>query len=223
MPRLSPDIYNVENYLKDDMRVASMLTDFQRGLAVKTPSATEASIIEQSSRLRVDEGLDIVADMVERVMTNAFKLRQEYTTGEVVIPIIGEMNLPVWEQFAAYTREQIQGEYEITIDYGSTQKKDADYEKSQWLQLAPILQNLVVQAQQVPQMALIGRAIMRAHERPEDEIDGLFPQTPPAPPMAPPIGPQGGPPMGPEMMGAGPGPQISPDQLAALLGGGGGA
>lgn len=192
---LSPDLYAVDRKLIQDMTVSSGLSDFQRGKALKVPSATEAQLIEQSSRLRVDEGLDTVSDAVVQAMTNIFKLRQKFTTGEQTVPIIGEDNLDIWKEFETYTREMIQGEFEFTVDYGSTQKKDQDFEKTQWLQLAPILTNLKLQSRADPSLNLIGRSLMKAFERPQSEIDLLFPmQTPetqlPGPPGQAPVSPE---------------------------------
>lgn len=176
---LSPDLYATDNRMKEDMQIGSGLSGFQRGQAEKVPSATEAQLIEQSSRLRVNEGLDTVSDTAEELTKNIVQLRQRFTTGNNVIPIIGENNQPLWDRLTKYNREQIQGDYEYYAEYGSTQQKDQDFLKNQWLQLTPQIANLA--AQPSPANITLGRELLKVFEVSTDIIDRIFPMQQKAP------------------------------------------
>lgn len=193
-PSLPADMFNVDSRLNEDMQIASGLTDFQRGQAIKVPSASEAQFIEQNSRLRVDEGLDVVSDFAAQIAENLIKLRQKFTTGENVVPIIGDNRAVEWK---TYTDKDIEGEFEFIPEYGSTQKRDQDFMKAQLTQVLPIVQNLVVSNN--PQLYELGRRALKVFEWPEPEIEKIFPtqsaqplQGSQAQPGGSPQGPAGG-------------------------------
>ena len=200
-PSLSPDLYAADNRMAQDMQISSGLSDFQRGQAAKVPSATEAQLIEQSSRLRVDEGLDIVSDVAEKVTKNIVQLRQQFTTGVKSVPIVGPDNVILWEQLTNYTRERIQGDYEYIVEYGSTQKRDDDFLRNQWLTLAPTLANLAQNP--TPANLTIGRELGRAFKITQAVIDQIFPDPQQAQQGAPGIAP----------------PVVNPQEIFNLLGG----
>jgi hypothetical protein len=140
------------------------------------PSASEAQFIEQSSRLRVDEGLDVVGDMAAQLSENLIKLRQKFTTGQQVIPITGEGTAQAWRQ---YTRQEIQGEYEFIPEYGSTQKRDQDFFKTQFSNVIPVVQNLLQTGD--PRMFELGRQALKVWQIPQPVIDKIFPEQQQAP------------------------------------------
>lgn len=169
-PSLPADMFNVDSRLNEDMQIASGLTDFQRGQAIKVPSASEAQFIEQNSRLRVDEGLDVVSDFAAQIAENMVKLRQKFTTGDNVIPVVGENMAMEWK---TYTEKDIEGEFEFIPEYGSTQKRDQDFMKAQITQVLPMIQNLVVSND--PRLHELGRRVLKVYEWPEPEINKIFP------------------------------------------------
>ncbi len=204
-PPIPVDMYNVEKRLKDDINLGTGLSDFQRGVVRKVPSATEASLIEQSSRLRIDENADMVADVAEDVSKAIFQLRQEFTTEDKVLPIIGQDGLPNWNDLASYSKDDIKGDYEFTVEYGSTQKRDQDFEKALWGQVGPMLGQLA--QSQLPAHHVLGEQIGKAYEIPEPILKQIFPLAGQPPPQ---MGPQ----MGGPQMGAPPNP-------SQIFGGGG--
>lgn len=206
-PSLPADMFNVDSKLNEDMQIASGLTDFQRGQAIKVPSATEAQFIEASSRLRVDEGLDIVSDVAAQISENIIKLRQKFTTGEQTIPIVGEGLSQSWK---TYTSDEIQGEFEFVPEYGSTQKRDQDFLKSQVTQVTPIVQNLVASGN--AQLYELGRQVLKVFQFPPPIINKIFPQL--QDPMQ-----AGGEPQAPQGAPQGLPPGVDIQQLLSGLGG----
>ena len=175
-PSLNSEVFGVDTKSDQDMTIASGLSDFNRSIAAKVPSATEAQLIEQSSRLRVDESLDSVSDFCAEVSRKLFALRQQFTTGEQVVPIAGEGPSRQWR---TYTREEIQGDFEFRVEYGSTQKKDRDFQVNLWAQNAPTLLQLAqTNSGGFAPAGIIGRQMAKALEIPAPLIEQMFPQAP---------------------------------------------
>ena len=59
-------------------------------------TATEASIVQQASEIRVDERRDMVADMIVEVMETIHQIIFKFWGEEPVVDIVGPGGAPIW-------------------------------------------------------------------------------------------------------------------------------
>jgi hypothetical protein len=81
-------------------------------------SATEASIVNQATQIRMDERRDAVADMLVDIITQTHEVIFDRWTGEQVLDIVGPGGVQIWVRFQA--EELRTGGYNVTVDPDST-------------------------------------------------------------------------------------------------------
>lgn len=115
--RVPDDLVKSAEYIHSDIRESVGFSRNQMGeLTPKSgdTTATEASIVQMASELRVDERRDIVADLLGDIVsaTNEviFKLWQE----EDVVDVVGPAGIRLW---ITYSGEMLKGGgYEVSVD-----------------------------------------------------------------------------------------------------------
>jgi len=127
-------------------------------------SATEADIIEQ--RLRIQEGdwMGLVIDFVRKVAAKTDQLVQVHITKDQAIKVSGPQG-EYWELVKMADYEEIEGEYEYSVNIGATTPRLPEIERAQWLAFL----NLLASA---PQLALSKRLLKHQAElhHIEDEV-----------------------------------------------------
>lgn len=114
---------------KEDMREISGIGEQQRGGAIPGVStATEASIIERGVSLLTDEKLNRVEDFNTQIARCEIQLMRDNYGAERWAKIKGENGEFV---FRKYTKEELQGEYEIKVEAGSTLPESKEARKKQ--------------------------------------------------------------------------------------------
>lgn len=84
----------------------------------ESPSATEASIIQQASEIRVDERRDMIADVLLAIVQDMLKLVVAKWDTERIERVIGPYGVPVWVAFKG--RDLGSGAFDLTIDPDSS-------------------------------------------------------------------------------------------------------
>jgi len=156
---LNPDIYNIENKIKDDLVNVSGQTPGERGGSQQTGTRTvkELMVIDDGVKNRRSEQQDVVEDFVEDIVQNQTALLKQYASEPYYVRILGneDPNLAaaVKERASAanpeavtnqqgftFTSEDIKGEYDIEIVSGSMAPLDSQQRlkyATQLLELAP--------------------------------------------------------------------------------------
>ena len=219
MPQVpvSPEIYNYSQIIENDINTVSGISEYARGAMPEIRrTATEASIVADAQNARSADKLAIVEICISLVARRVVQLMQQFMTGEEMARVALKGGDAA---FVPYTREEIVGEYDFTVQAGSTQPMNETIRKQQAISLmnavAPLVGTVIDPAALAMHVLEFGFGIQ--------EPDKFLMQQPPPEMMAeegemPPeeggVPPEmiGGPPIPPEMMGAGVGP--SPELFA---------
>jgi hypothetical protein len=142
---ISPEIYDYSATIEDDINTVSGISEYARGAMPEIRrTATEASIIADAQNARAADKLAIVELSIGAIARRVIQLMQQYMTGEHVARIIetgGE------EIFVGYTRDDIAGEYDFSVEAGSTQPMNDTIRKQQAISLlnavAPLIGTVI--------------------------------------------------------------------------------
>lgn len=102
----------------------------QKGAGIGVDSATEAGIIETRSRVREGDRLSMVNDFTVDVGRKLDQLVQAYITRDQAIRVIGPEG-ESWQLVRTSDYESIEGEYEYTLNVGTTVPHLPDIERAQ--------------------------------------------------------------------------------------------
>lgn len=117
--------------LKNDMNELFGSTDTARGVS-GADSATEASIMDKRLDIKEGDRQSIVVDWLNVVAKKLDQLAQCHLTQEMAVKVKG----PDGEQWVAIKPENyddINGEYDYTVDVGSMQPRLPSIERAQWI------------------------------------------------------------------------------------------
>jgi hypothetical protein len=156
-----PDFYNQSEIIQSDMDSVSGVSDYQRG---QTPNirrtATEAAMIQDSMNSRAADKLSTIEETLAEIAQRVTQLMQQYLTGEHVVRVVGSHAMPVWIN---YDKDYIAGEFDFSVEGGSTQPNNESYRRQSALQLvdamAPFVGAGVVDPQAVAREVLKGFGI----------------------------------------------------------------
>ena len=100
-------------------------------------TATEASIVQMASELRVDERRDIVADLLADLVTAQHEIIFNFWQKEQVIDVIGPGGIPFWITFVP---EMLKGgAYEVSVDAESSMPESRRGRETKAIQVYQIL------------------------------------------------------------------------------------
>ena len=138
---ISPEIYNYSSIIEADINTVSGISEYARGAMPEIRrTATEASIVADAQNARSADKLAIVEIAISQVAGRVIQLMQEFMTGEQIARITsvgGE------DMFVGYTREDITGEYDFSVQAGSTQPMNDTIRKQQAISLMNAIGPLV--------------------------------------------------------------------------------
>ena len=126
MQALERDMMDVLGPAPDSLQISS------------ADSATEAAIVDQRMNMREGDKLSIVTEWVTDIGRKLDKLVQAHITGEEAVRVAGPSGTN-WEIVKAEDYEEIQGEYEYTINVGASQPRIPSIERSQWLAFLQVI------------------------------------------------------------------------------------
>ena len=228
MPQIpiSGDIYAYSNIIEEDINTVSGISEYARGAMPEIRrTATEASIIADAQNARAADKLALIEIAISQIGRRVLQLVQQYMTGESMarVALKGGESL-----YVAYTREEISGEYDFTVEGGSTQPINDTIRKQQAVSLmnaiAPLIGTVIdptALAMHVleegfdvkdPMKFLVQQAQPATPE--EQAVAGETPMPPqqPMPPEVPPVPI----PQGPDLGAFAPTGGVPPELLAQL-------
>ena len=191
---LSPEIYNYSQIITEDINVVSGVNEYARGSMPEIRrTATEASIIADASNARAADKLAIVEIAIGDIARRVLQLLQQYMTGEAMTRVAQRDGQ---DMFVEYSRDDIVGEYDFTVEGGSTQPINDTIRKQQAVSLLNAIGPLVGTVIDPAQLAV---HVLREGFNIKNPEKFLMQQQPQAP--VDPNSPDGAPPPGPEQAG----------------------
>lgn len=124
---LDANLFNWSGQIMADIQEVSGVSEYARGGAsARARTATEASLIQDALNARSGEKLAQVETMATDVAGKLLKIMQQFLTGEHVARILGPDGQTKW---LPYTRESIIGEFDFTVEAGSTQPNNETFRR----------------------------------------------------------------------------------------------
>lgn len=208
---LAPEMYNHSSIIEQDINTVSGVSEYARGQMPETRrTATEASIIADAGNARASDKLAMVELTIGEVAERIMMLMQQYMTAAQMVRITGQNGDDI---FVAYTRDDIIGEYDFSVEGGSTQPLNETTRRQQAVSLMNALGPLVGA---VIDPAELAKYVLTYGFGVKDPEKFLMQQVPMGPegPMPP---DQAG--MAPPAMTGGMGPAPIPEQVFEATGG----
>jgi hypothetical protein len=115
--------------MNNDMNEAMGSPDSARGIA-SSDSATEASILDNRMEVREGDRLSMVIDWITLVARKLDMLVQFHIDEDEAVKITGPQG-EVWQMVKKTDYEEIQGEFQYSINVGATQPRLPDIERAQ--------------------------------------------------------------------------------------------
>jgi len=142
---LAPEMYNHSNIIEGDINTVSGVSEYARGQMPETRrTATEASIIVDAGNARAADKLAIVEISISEVARMVMQLMMQYMTDAQMVRITGKDDQ---KYFVAYTRDDIIGEFDFSVEGGSTQPFNETARRQQAISLlnamAPLIGTVV--------------------------------------------------------------------------------
>ena len=138
---LSPEIYQYSDIIETDINTVSGVSEYARGQMPETRrTATEASIIADAGNARAADKLAIVELSIGYVARMVLQVMQQFMTGEQTARVSQKGG---GDLFVPYTREDIIGEYDFSVEGGSTQPMNDTIRKQQAVSLLNAMAPLV--------------------------------------------------------------------------------
>lgn len=164
---LNPEVHIAMQDVKNDLAEMSGVAEFQRGLASpKGSTATEQRLMAQSASLSVDRMMDLTMSAVADIAKLVADLLQQFGTKEDFIRIWGDTG---WE-WREYTKDDIQGDYDVQIYAGSQLNLDQSVQIKQALDMFNLFAPIGLQGGPI-RFAPLARRVMEAMRiRKPDEI-----------------------------------------------------
>ena len=138
---LAPEMYNHSHLIEAVINTVSGVSEYQRGQMPETRrTATEASIIADAGNARAADKLATIEIIISKVARMVMQLMQQYMTEAQMIRVTGKDDQ---EYFIAYTRDDIIGEYDFSVQGGSTQPLNETARRQQAVSLMNAMAPLV--------------------------------------------------------------------------------
>jgi len=135
-PSISADAWRLAELFKADFQEISGISEAALGSGKGVQTATEASYIERQSGLRIDDMRGMLDDFLEESTRRIVALLRQFYTGQQVFPILGDDG-NVWLQ--TVTQQTVNGEYDVAIEPGSTERVDRNARMRQSIELLQVL------------------------------------------------------------------------------------
>jgi len=218
---LAPEMYNHSNIIEGDINTVSGVSEYARGQMPEIRrTATEASIIADAGNARAADKLAMVEIIIGEVGQMVLQLMQQFMTQPQMVRITGKDDKNL---FVAYTRDDILGEYDFSVEGGSTQPLNETARRQQAISLmnavAPLVGTVVDPAELAKYVLSYGFGVKNPEKFMVQQQPMMPPQDPNAPEGAAPPPEAGGMPP-PAMTGMG-GPPAVPQAGPAFEGTGG--
>ncbi len=214
---LAPEIYQQSGIIEQDINTVSGVSEYSRGQMPEVRrTATEASIIADAGNARSADKLATVEIVIGDVARRILQLMQQYMTAPQMVRIQGR---DAEQYYVAYTRDDILGEYDFSVEGGSTQPLNETARRQQAISLmnavAPLVGSVIDPNELARYVLQFGFGVKNP--------DKFIMQQAPAPEGGPPpeggAPPEGDPGMQPPPMSGGMGPGPVPNRVFEATGG----
>lgn len=170
---LDPQMYNYSETIENDLDLVSGVTEYQRGSAPEIRrTATEASLLQNATNARVSDKLAQIEHFMSDIAEAIIQLAQMYMTKDEVARLVRDDGEVQWGNF---TPEAIQGEFDFTVEAGSTTPKDENMKRQEALNLFQAMAPYVGEV--VDPKALVAYVLRNGFG--VKNPDMFFPQAPP--------------------------------------------
>lgn len=134
---LSADLYNLSEIISGDIREVSGVSEYQRGVSPSVRrTATEAAMIQDATNARSADKLGKIEGLIRDVARKQLQIAQQFLTGEQVARVTGAQGKTMW---LPYNRDDVIGEYDFTVEAGSTQPVSDQQRRQDALTLGNVL------------------------------------------------------------------------------------
>jgi len=114
-----PEIFEHSQQVEDDITTVSGVSEYQRGQVPETRrTATEAAIISDNVNARSADKLASIEKAIAKVARRVVQLQQQFMSQTQVARVVGPDAAIFW---VPYDHEDIVGEFDFTVEAGSTQ------------------------------------------------------------------------------------------------------
>lgn len=153
---LDPMRYSELAYIKAEMiETFGGSTDEARGIA-GAESATQAGILDKRLEIKEGDQMSMVMDFTKEIARKLDQLVQANLDGETAVQITGPQG-EFWEMVRPEDYNEIDGEFEYTVNVGSTLPQMPQMERASWQAFLQFLAN-------APQFILSKRLMKKAAE-----------------------------------------------------------
>lgn len=143
-PALPPDVYNVDNVIKQDLQMGTNMGSLMFQALQGQRTATQATIAQSGLQLKASARVDCVEDFTVKTARKMAQLLYQFYDREKVAEILGENITPtMWPDKPEDKNERkklIKAELSFNIDAGSTAPpKDESVERKQLLDMVSVI------------------------------------------------------------------------------------
>ena len=138
---ISPEIYSYSDIIENDINTVSGVSEYARGAMPEIRrTATEASIIADAQNARAADKLAIIEISISEMGRRVIQLLQQFMTGDEMARVAKKGGESLW---VPYSRDDILGEYDFSVEAGSTQPMNDTIRKQQAVSLLNAIAPLV--------------------------------------------------------------------------------
>jgi hypothetical protein len=138
---ISPEIYAYSEIIENDINTVSGVSEYARGAMPEIRrTATEASIIADAQNARAADKLAIIEISISEMGRRVIQLMQQFMTGDEMARVAKKGGESLW---VPYSRDDILGEYDFSVEAGSTQPMNDTIRKQQAVSLLNAIAPLV--------------------------------------------------------------------------------
>lgn len=105
----------------------------QQGSGAGIDSATESGIVEKRTQIREGDKIGLVMDFIANTGCKLDQIVQANITKDQAVKVAGGPNGEYWELVRTADYENIEGEYEYSINVGATTPQLPEIERAQWM------------------------------------------------------------------------------------------
>ena len=204
---LAPEIYNHSNIIEGDINTVSGVSEYARGSMPEIRrTATEAAIVADAGNARASDKLAMIELTIGEVAQRVIQLMQQYMTQAQMVRITGKDDQKF---YVAYERDDILGEFDFSVEGGSTQPMNETARRQEAISLmnavAPLVGTIIDPAELARHVLSFGFGVKNPEKfimQQQPPEMGAGPEGAPQDPMAaggmppPPMEGMGAPPMG---------------------------
>ena len=135
---ITGDVHMYEERIKMDMQQSTGINEWAKGGMISPKkTAFEASQISQGTSVRTSEKPSLMEDFSTRVAEKQIRIMQQFMDSPIIDNIpYNPLGVPLSPSgLKAFSRDDIQGEFKITVKQGSTQLPNKDAEMQMAMQM----------------------------------------------------------------------------------------